>query len=95
MGHAGRHIPNRLRKYRRIMGYTQSEVAFILDVHDRNRIARWEQGICMPSAKNLLQLSILYSTLAKELYSDYLKDIKGDLGVNMKVVMDKRARGKK
>ena len=61
------------------MGYTQSEVAFLLNVHCRSRIARWEKGQCMPSAENLLNLSILYCTLPHELYPDYLKMLKQNL----------------
>jgi|GEM_PF-6872500 len=31
-------------------------------------ISKWEKGQKMPSARNLLKLSILYKTLANELY---------------------------
>lgn len=95
MVHAGRHIPNKLRKYRRLMGYTQAQVALLLGVHCRSRIALWEQGIRMPSADNLLQLSILYCTLTNELYPDYLKFLKQRLSVKKQELKEIEDKNKK
>lgn len=70
MVNEGRHIPNRLRKHRRINGYKQSEVVYILGLKSSNRLSRWEQGLSMPSVENLIKLSILYHVLIEELYFD-------------------------
>ena len=66
------YYPNRLRKYRKIMGYTQKQVAIFLGLGENNasRISRWEQGIALPSLQNVLKLSILYRTLVNQLYYD-------------------------
>jgi transcriptional regulator with XRE-family HTH domain len=95
MGIKRKNTPNSLRKYRRLMGYTQSEVAFLLDIHCRARISRWEQGICMPSAENLLYMSILYCTLPHELYPDYLKILKQNLVMKKQNMNDKKVRKKR
>lgn len=71
--------PNRLRKYRLLMGYDQTEVAFLLGLKSHARISEWEQGIARPSLKNLIQLSIIYRTLADELYYDLRHELTKEL----------------
>ena len=73
------HIPNSLKKYRRIMGYSQKEVAKIFGFKSTSRISRWEKGESMPSVKNLLKLSFLYSTLPNDLYYDLWIEVKNNL----------------
>jgi transcriptional regulator with XRE-family HTH domain len=64
---------NNLKRYRRLLGYSQKDVATILGLKSTNRISNWEQGKAAPSIANLLDLSILYATLPAELYSDLYK----------------------
>lgn len=75
----GRNIPNRLRKYRRLAGYKQKDVAQILNLRCTNRLSRWEQGRSLPSLSNVLKLSALYKTLVEELYSELLKENRKEL----------------
>ncbi len=63
-------IPNSLREHRRLMGYTQGDIMLKLQLESTSMISRWERGMTMPSADNLLKLSILYKTLVNELYYD-------------------------
>src|SRR5579859_3752186 len=63
-------IHNHLRKYRKMMGYTLKEVAWLLGLKSTNRLSRWEQGRSMPSVKNLQMLGIIYRTLIDQLYPD-------------------------
>ena len=63
-------IPNKLKKYRRITGFSQKDVAEILEFKRTNKISSWEKGKQDPCIENLLKLSVLYSTLPAELYSD-------------------------
>jgi transcriptional regulator with XRE-family HTH domain len=79
MRHAGRHTQNKLRKYRKITGYSQTEVAKLLDLKHTNRISRWEKGVSMPSAVNLLKLSVLYEALADQLYTNLRNEFKQTL----------------
>lgn len=84
MGH-GR-IPNKLRKYRRLAGYSQKEVSKLLGHKNANGLCRWEKGICLPSLKNAFKLCTLYKTLLEELYFDILKESREEL----KKVINKR-----
>jgi transcriptional regulator with XRE-family HTH domain len=63
-------IPNRLRRYRKIMGYSQRDVARLLGMKSPSRISKWESGKRIPSIRNLIKLSILYHTLIENLYYD-------------------------
>lgn len=63
------------------MGYEQSEVAQLLGFTSHARISEWEQGRAMPSAKNLLQLSIVYSTLPDELYYELRQELVREISV--------------
>lgn len=74
-----RNIPNRLRKYRRLAGYKQKDVAQILGLRCTNRLSRWEQGRSLPSLSNVLKLSALYKTLVEELYFELLKENRMEL----------------
>jgi transcriptional regulator with XRE-family HTH domain len=74
-------IPNRLRRFRRIAGLTQTEVAKKLGMVGTDRISLWEKGIAMPNSKNLLKLSLLYRVRPVELYIDYLPILQNELGI--------------
>ncbi len=74
-----RHIPNRLRKYRRLMGYTQKEVCFLLGVKSTDRISLWEKGLAFPNVTNLIKLSILYHAFPTDLYFDLMKILRHEL----------------
>lgn len=90
MGNESRHIPNNLKKYRRLYGYKQEEVTEVLGLRSANRISRWEKGLAMPSAKNLFKLSILYSTLVDQLYSDLIKDMKRSMSKEIEELISKQ-----
>lgn len=79
MEHGYRRIPNRLKRYRKIAGYTQAEVAGKLGFKKTGRITEWEQGRAMPSAKHLLQLSILYKTFPNQLYQELTMEFTAEL----------------
>ena len=64
----------RLKKHRKLMGYSQREAANLLGISP-SRLSQWEKGIKMPNVQNLLKLSILYHTLPDELYYDLRKSL--------------------
>lgn len=72
-------IPNRLWKYRMLMGFQQKEVAYRLGLENTAMISRWEKGLAMPSGENLLKLSKLYKTLVNELYYELGKEYEREL----------------
>lgn len=72
-------IANHLRKYRRVCGLSQREVARILGLADASSLSRWERGICLPSVMNLFRLSALYGTLVDALYIDTLRAVREEV----------------
>ena len=72
-------IPNFLWKYRKLMGFSQSEVARKLKLKSTNRLSRWEAGLSMPSSENLINLCILYKTFPDRLYHDLYRQRQAEL----------------
>jgi transcriptional regulator with XRE-family HTH domain len=70
---------NRLRKFRRLMRYKQKDVAKKIGLKSPNRISRWENGTALPSVVNLFKLSVLYHTLADQLYIDLVEDLRDEI----------------
>jgi transcriptional regulator with XRE-family HTH domain len=66
-------IPNNLRKYRKMNGYSQKEVASLLGVESTGMISRWENGSRFPSPINIFRLAGLYHTMADALYIDLVR----------------------
>ncbi len=79
MARTRKKIINRLRKYRKLMGYTQMQVALKLGYSCTSQISRWEEGLSMPSAINLLKLSIIFGRLPTDLYFDSYLELRSIL----------------
>lgn len=67
----GKFISNK-RKEKNI---TQSELAELLDITDR-AISKWENGICMPDASNILELCNILNITINDLFSGEVVDMK-------------------
>ncbi len=74
-----KNIPNCLRKYRRVRGLKQHEVAVILGLKSASLISRWENSGCIPDTVNVFRLSILYRTMADALFIDLVRRLKPEL----------------
>lgn len=61
------------------MGYRQIDVARLLDLNNTSRISRWEKGLSLPNAINLIKLSIIYRTFPNELYFELLLVLRHEL----------------
>jgi DNA-binding transcriptional regulator YiaG len=72
-------IPNHLRRYRKARGLSQRDAARILGFADASCISRWEQGVCLPSPRNLFRLASLYRTLVDGLYIDLLRALREEI----------------
>ncbi len=80
MDHSGlRKVPNLLRKYRKVRQLRQKDVAKILGLRSASRISRWEKGLCMPSAMNLLRLSVVYRVMVDAVFPDLLRSLRQEL----------------
>jgi len=69
-------IPNRLRKFRKAVGFSQKEVAKRLGLESTSQISRWEKGICLPSLLNIFKLALLYRTMVDALFIDLRNSLK-------------------
>jgi transcriptional regulator with XRE-family HTH domain len=74
-----RRIPNSLRKYRKISGYTQKQVAERMGVKNAGMISKWENGTRFPDYLNILRLAALYSCLSEALFFDLNKVVKDEM----------------
>lgn len=72
-------IPNCLRKYRKMSGYSQKQVAFVLGVENAGMISRWEKGSRFPSPVNIFRLAALYHTMADALYFNLLRVVRREI----------------
>ncbi len=72
-------IPNLLRKYRRVRGLSQKQVAAILGLKSASRISKWEKGRCMPSLMNAIRLSILCRSMVDALFFDHVRALREEI----------------
>ena len=70
--------PNRLKRYRRIAGYSQKKVARLLGFLDTSSLSCWEHGITVPHIVNIFRLASLYHAKPEELYSELWDQIAAD-----------------
>jgi transcriptional regulator with XRE-family HTH domain len=76
---SNRRIPNLLKKYRKVRGYKQKDVARILDLKSASRISRWEKGSCLPSLINAFRLAALYRVMVDGLFTDMSDSLKEEI----------------
>lgn len=79
MEHEGRHFPNRLRRHRKMAGFTQKEVAYLLAVQSEVLVSNWERGKFLPSGLNLMKLCLLYKAMPQDLYTGVILNLKEEL----------------
>ncbi len=72
-------ISNCLRKYRKLKGLKQKDVAKILKLKSTSMISRWEKGTVLPNSLNIFKLSLLYRTLIDALFIDLMRLLKEDI----------------
>ena len=72
-------LNNCLRKYRKIRGLKQKDVAKILGLRSTSMISRWEKGGSIPDSLNVFKLSLLYRTMVDALYADLVRTLKDEL----------------
>ncbi|HTY11515.1 MAG TPA: helix-turn-helix transcriptional regulator [Bacteroidota bacterium] len=72
-------IPNLLRKYRRIRGLNQKEIAAILGLRSASLVSRWEKGRCIPSLMNAIRLAILCRSMVDALFFDHVRALRVEI----------------
>jgi transcriptional regulator with XRE-family HTH domain len=85
-----RWIPNELKKYRKIRGLSQKEVAKLLGFKTTSRISQWEKGVGSPSMRNAFKLSTLYGVLVDALFIEFVRSIRQEVKqTKEKCIIDK------
>src|SRR5271169_6942901 len=88
-----KNVPNCLRKFRKINGYTQREVATLTGICNASMVSRWENGHRFPDPQNIFRLAILYRTMADALYTDLVRELKREMQVRREKLEKKRQGG--
>ena len=83
---------NVLRQYRKLMKYSQEDVAFILGVKKIGTISKWEKGLSQPTLPYMFKLSILYSTLPEVLFLDMVIVLRREVSAGVKKRKIKKAK---
>ena len=91
----GRSFINRLRKHRKLMGYTQDDVAYLLDLHSKAEISRWEKGRTIPETVNVIRLAYVYHTFTEELFREYYKQVRYEIEPREKKLAEMRLQRNK
>ncbi len=90
-----RRIPNLLRKYRKVRGYRQKDVAKILNLRSPSRVSRWEKGVCLPSFSNALRLAVVYRVMVDIIYPDLLANIRHEIMTRENKVVNRKHPNKR
>lgn len=77
---ASRVIPhnNRLKRFRRIVGLSQKQVAKRLGLSDTSILSRWEKGYVYPNLGYLFRLCKIYKTNPQEIFLELWQKITED-----------------
>ncbi len=85
-----KNLNNCLRKYRRLRGLRQSDVAEILEIKSTGMISRWEKGVCFPDSLNMLKMAIIYRTMVDALFIDLVRVLRENLLAKEEKVLRKK-----
>ncbi len=77
-----RRFPNRLKRYRRIVGLSQKQAAKLLELKDTSLLCRWEMGHAIPTAVHLMRLCILYKAEPRQLYLELWQSLQQQIECN-------------
>lgn len=68
-----------LRTFRRHWGFSQKEMAFLLDITDASQMSRYEKCISTPTARNLILLEMIFNASPEALFPALCEDIEDAL----------------
>jgi transcriptional regulator with XRE-family HTH domain len=71
-------IPNNLRKYRKLSGYRQLDVAERLRI-DPGTVRKWEKGTQFPGIENFFKLCHFYNASEYQLYGEYIDRLEAEI----------------
>ena len=66
-------IENRIWKYRKIKGFKQKELAFLIGQDLPSQVSRYERGLVIPNSEHLIKLCRALDTKIEQLYPHLIK----------------------
>jgi len=66
-------IENRIWKHRKIKGFNQKELAFLIDQDLPSQVSRYERGLVIPNSEHLIKLCRALDTKIEQLYPHLIK----------------------
>jgi len=87
-------LPNYLRTYRKRLGFSQDEMAFLLRLHDGAKVCRFERYRCPPSLETTLSYEVIFKTPVKELFRGTYRRVERNVAARATVLRYKLSRAK-
>ena len=72
-------LPCYLRTFRRHWGFSQKEIAYLLDIADASQISRYEKSATTPSGRNFIALELLFNAAPEALFPALCEDVEDAL----------------
>ncbi|MGH9891472.1 MAG: helix-turn-helix transcriptional regulator [bacterium] len=72
---ASRKLPNYLRTYRKITGFSQDEVAFLMGSESGTQVSRYERGARKPSIETAFAYELIFGALARDLLAGVFEKV--------------------
>jgi transcriptional regulator with XRE-family HTH domain len=72
-------LPNYIRVYRKRLGLSQNEVAFLLGWHNASQPSRYEHFSRMPMVRTALALSVILQVSVRELFSGEYQEVENSV----------------
>lgn len=80
-------LPNHLRVFRRRIGFTQDEVAFLLGAMSGAKTCRYERRNRLPPLKTALALEVIFGVSVRELFPGVFREAEQEVAERAKGVI--------
>ena len=87
-------LPNYLRTYRKRLGFSQDEVAFLLGVHKGAKVCRHERYQRRPALQTALSYEVVFQIPARELFRGFYQKVEQTVKARAAVLGHKLSRAK-
>lgn len=74
-----RRLPNYLRTFRKKVGLSQSDIAYLLGIKTSAHISRYEHFRTLPSLATALAFEVIFRVPAKELYAGVFNEVEREI----------------
>ena len=87
-------LPNYLRTYRKRLGFSQDEMAFLVRLHDGPKVCHYERYRLTPSLETALSYEVIFKTPVKELFRGTCRTVERNVIARATVLRRKLSRVK-